>query len=228
MTISHNRLSVLVLAAATLTGCAGNPQAAVQTSPAIAGPPRSSPAAIAQARADSLRRPYTKADIHFMSAMIGHHAQAIVIARWAPDHGASPAIQRLAERIITAQRDEIGIMQSWLRDRLQPVPEATPAGMPMEMDGAVHHMLMPGMLTESQMKQLDDARGKDFDRLFLTYMIQHHKGAVTMVRELFATDGAGHDEIVFKFASDVNVDQDTEIARMELMLAAVLAGGTVQ
>ena len=80
-------------------------------------------------------------------------------------------------------------------------------------------MLMPGMLTEAQMQELDQARGPEFDRLFLTYMIQHHKGAVSMVKELFATPGAGQDETVFKFANDVSVDQTTEIARMETMLA---------
>jgi uncharacterized protein (DUF305 family) len=87
-----------------------------------------------------------------------------------------------------------------------------------------HEMLMPGMLTDAQMKQLDAARGPEFDRLFLTYMIQHHKGAVSMVKDLFGTYGAGQDEMVFKFASDVNVDQSTEIARMEKLLVSVTLG----
>jgi uncharacterized protein (DUF305 family) len=176
---------------------------------------------VAKARADSARLPYTKADIRFMSGMIGHHAQAIQLAGWVQSHGASPAIQRLAERIINAQQDEIGIMQTWLRDRRQPVPEATAGPVRMVMDGVEHEMLMPGMLTAEQMKELDRARGVEFDRLFLLGMIQHHKGAVTMVAELFSQDGAGQDEIVFKFASDVNVDQATEIVRMEQMLAAL-------
>src|SRR5438093_5265720 len=131
-------------------------------------------AAIAKAREDSARRPYTAADVHFMSGMIGHHAQAIVMAGWAPSHGASPSVRTLCERIINAQRDEIVTMQQWLRDRQQPVPEASAKGMKMVMDGVEHEMLMPGMLTEEQMKQLDAARGKDFDHLFLTFMIQHH------------------------------------------------------
>jgi uncharacterized protein (DUF305 family) len=79
-------------------------------------------------------------------------------------------------------------------------------------------MLMPGMLSDEQMKQLDQARGPEFDRLFLRFMIQHHQGAITMVDELFASPGAGQDEFVFKFASDVNADQSTEIARMQKML----------
>jgi uncharacterized protein (DUF305 family) len=176
------------------------------------------PVAIAKAKADSARYPYTAADVHFMSAMIGHHAQAIVMSRWAPTHGASPSVRTLAARIINAQQDEIASMQRWLRDRLQPVPEVPDAGMKMAMDTTGHETLMPGMLTETQMKQLDAARGPQFDRLFLRFMIQHHRGAVTMVKGLFDTYGAGQDQTVFKFASDVNTDQTTEIARMEKML----------
>jgi len=181
-------------------------------------------AAIAKAREDSTRRPYTAADVHFMTGMIGHHAQAILMAGWAPTHDASPSVRVLCERIINAQRDEIATMQQWLRDRQQPVPDANPMGMTMKMDGMEHRMLMPGMLTEEQLKQLDAARGKDFDVLFLTFMIQHHKGAVQMVKELFGSYGAAQDDLVFKFSSDVNVDQTTEIARMERMLVAIKLG----
>ena len=186
------------------------------------------PTYIAKARVDSTRLPYTDADVEFMSHMIGHHAQAIAMSRWAPTHGASAAVLRLADRIINAQQDEIATMQRWLSDRLKPVPEANPNGMKMTMNGMTHMMLMPGMLTEEQMKQLDAARGPEFDRLFLTFMIQHHRGAVSMVKDLFGTYGAGQDETVFKFASDVNVDQTTEIARMEKMLAAITLGITVE
>lgn len=175
-------------------------------------------AARERARADSLRYPYTQADIDFMSGMIHHHAQAVVMAKWAPGHGANPAVQRLCERIVNAQTDEIGLMSRWLQDRNQPVPVPNPMGMPMDMGGMQHLMSMPGMLSEAQMKELDAARGMEFDRLFLTYMIQHHKGAVTMVRDLFSHRGAGQDESVFKFASDVEVDQTTEINRMATML----------
>jgi len=178
----------------------------------------------AKARADSARLPYTAADVFFMQGMISHHAQAIVMARWAPTHGASASVRILCERIINAQTDEIALMQQWLRDRGQVVPEAKPAPMKMRMNGMEHEMLMPGMLSETQLRQLDAARDAEFDRLFLRYMIQHHSGAVSMVKELFATDGAGQDELVFKFASDVNVDQTTEIARMEEMLARVVLG----
>jgi uncharacterized protein (DUF305 family) len=222
--------TVVVIAA---SACAtARPQSQANTAaPVIAKPvinPESEAAAIAQARTDSIRRPYTAADVNFMSGMIHHHAQAIVMSRWAASHGASPAVQRLADRIINAQQDEILTMQSWLRDRRQPVPDATATGMKMNMGGMEHEMLMPGMLTDAQMKQLDAARGPEFDRLFLTYMIQHHKGAVSMVKDLFDSYGAGQDEVVFKFASDVNVDQTTEIARMEKLLVSVTLGVDTQ
>lgn len=205
--------------AACSTGTGG-----MQMSTLPSAPPGSRPAAVAQARADSARHPYTEADINFMSGMISHHAQAIVMAHWAPTHDAGPAIQTLAARIINAQQDEIATMQRWLGDRQLPVPEARATGMRMKMNGVEHDMLMPGMLTEAQMKQLDEARGREFDRLFLTFMIQHHRGAVSMVKGLFDSYGAGQDETVFKFASDVNVDQSTEIARMEKMLVFVTLG----
>jgi uncharacterized protein (DUF305 family) len=143
------------------------------------------------------------------------------MAGWAPSHGASPSIQTLCARIINAQRDEIATMQRWLGDRGLPVPEPSPGPMKMSVNGVEHEMLMPGMLTEDQMHQLDQARGPEFDRRFLTFMIQHHKGAVSMVKDLFGSYGAAQDETVFKFANDVSVDQSTEIARMEKMLAAL-------
>ena len=204
-------MNIILASALCAATCLAAPLAA-QTVP--------SAAAIARARADSLRYPYTAADVHFMSGMIGHHAQAIVMAKWAPSHGADPAVQRLAERIINAQEDEIATMQRWLGDRLQPVPDAKPMSHDMAGMAGMDHsaMMMPGMLTDAQMKELDTARGPEFDRLFLTYMIQHHKGATAMVSTLFGTTGAGQDETVFKFASDVNVDQTTEIARMQRML----------
>jgi uncharacterized protein (DUF305 family) len=222
---SRVRAIPAALAAACVVAVGSPRSASSQTAPAAAARARSDSAAIARAKADSARRPYTEADVYFMSGMIGHHAQAIVMSGWAPTHGAGPSVQRLAERIINAQQDEILTMQQWLRDRLQPVPDARASGMKMMVHGAEHEMLMPGMLTEAQMKQLDEARGPAFDRLFLTSMIQHHRGAVSMVKDLFDSYGAAQDETVFKFANDVNVDQTTEIARMERMLAAIAING---
>ena len=184
--------------------------------------------AMERARADSLRYPYTKGDIDFMSGMIHHHAQAITISRWAPSHGATASVQRLTARIINAQSDEIRLMQTWLKDRSQPVPQVDSAGnVSMGAHSMAGHdmasmpgmpMMMPGMLTAAQMKELDAARGTEFDRLFLTFMMQHHRGAITMVHTLFASPGAGQDETVFKFANDVEVDQGTEIKRMLTMM----------
>jgi uncharacterized protein (DUF305 family) len=166
------------------------------------------------------RYPYTAADVAFMTGMIGHHAQAIVMAKWAPTHGADKSIKILCERIINAQQDEITLMQQWLRDRNQPVPAAEPMQMApgMTMAGMAEPALMPGMLTPAQMTTLEKSRGHTFDSLFLVDMIQHHTGAVEMVTRLFNTPGAGQDEGIFKLASDVNVDQTTEINRMTLML----------
>ena len=171
--------------------------------------------------------PYSDADVAFMSGMIPHHAQAVIMAGWAPSHGARKDVAVLCERIVVAQRDEIVTMQNWLRDRGQPVPDATSTHHVMKMDGMEHDMLMPGMLTDEEMAALDRARGPEFDRLFLKGMIKHHQGAIDMVNVLFTSYGAAQDELVFKFASDVQVDQRTEIARMERMLAAQTLGITL-
>ena len=158
---------------------------------------------------------YTAADVVFMSRMIGHHSQAIEMSHLAETHASSNSIRTLAARIINAQQDEIATMRNWLRDRGQPVPEVHPTSHGM-------HDMMPGMLSPEQMAQLEAAQGRDFEALFLTFMIQHHRGAVEMVRELFSHPGGGEEEAVFKFASDVNVDQNTEIARMQRMLADLI------
>ncbi|HVX40781.1 MAG TPA: DUF305 domain-containing protein [Gemmatimonadaceae bacterium] len=227
MSRAHAAAVAALVAAAVLTPARG---AAAQGAPPAASKPTAAAieqgeaAAIARARADSAQYPYTAADIQFMTGMISHHAQAIVMAKWAPTHGASPTIRTLCARIINAQTDEIAIMQTWLRDRNQPVPDAKPMPMKMMMNGVEHEMLMPGMLSDEQMRQLDAARGPEFDRLFLTFMIQHHTGAVAMVKDLFDTYGAAQDNLVFKLASDINVDQTTEIARMQRMLAFMKLG----
>jgi uncharacterized protein (DUF305 family) len=162
--------------------------------------------------------PYTDADVDFMAGMIPHHAQAVVMAGWAPSHGARADVAILCERIVVAQRDEIAMMQTWLGDRGQFVPDATSTRHRMKMNGVEHDMLMPGMLTDEEMAALDRARGPEFDRLFLVGMIKHHQGAIDMVDVLFKAYGAAQDETVFRFASDVYADQSTEIDRMNKML----------
>ena len=191
--------------------------------------------ALYRARQDSARMRFTDADVAFVTGMISHHAQALVMSELAPTHGASPSVETLAARIINSQRDEIALMQRWLADRGQPVPRvkidglnltiesdaaAGDAGHDAHVADAAHEHHMPGMLTRVQLEELAAAFGPRFDRLFLTYMIQHHGGAVTMVDDLFAVDGAGRDGAVFKLASDVQVDQITEIERMAQMLDA--------
>lgn len=181
--------------------------------------------ALYEARQDSARMRFTPADVDFMTGMIAHHAQALVMSRLAPAQGASPAVQTLAARIINAQKDEIASMQRWLADRGQPVPEVQIDGLALTIHGvAEHHLHMPGMLSRDQLEELAAARGVRFDRLFLRAMIQHHRGAVTMVHALFDTAGAAQDEAAFKLASDIQVDQLTEIARMERMLETMAAG----
>ena len=205
-----------------LAACSANPEPT--TTPAPAGDQSAAEIErLYNARQDSARNRFSPADVQFMHGMIAHHAQAISMSLLAPARGASSAIQTLAGRVINAQKDEISVMQQWLRDRKQPVPELHIEGTSVMVHGPDHSMTMPGMLTAEQMKQLEQARGADFDRTFLTLMIQHHKGAVTMVRELFNTHGAMQEEAIFKLANDVQVDQITEIDRMEKMLAALRA-----
>jgi uncharacterized protein (DUF305 family) len=198
-----NRPIALVLVLATLSACAKHqPPPSNTVTPAVS--------------TTSTQKNYTPADVHFVAGMIGHHAQAIQMAGWAPSHGASPSVRVLCERIVVAQNDEIVFAQRWLREHGEYVPPADPRGHIMQ--GMDHPMLMPGMLTPEQMARLDAARGPEFDRLFLTFMIQHHQGAITMVQQLLAVPGAAQDGPIFRFASDVNVDQTTEINRMNLML----------
>ncbi len=211
--------SLLLIAAASLSACAPRTRAAQTPAPL-------DPAA--QVRADSLRLPYNEADITFMTEMVGHHAQAILISRWAPTHGADTSIRILAARIINAQMDDIALMRRWLADRNKPLPSVTPDGVftpaPADTSGehAGHdmghdHSMMAGMLTPEQLVELDAARGEEFSILFLQRMINHHRGAVTMVQSLIRDRGA-IDETVFRFAADVEVDQSTEIRRMLQML----------
>jgi uncharacterized protein (DUF305 family) len=176
-------------------------------------------AAVAHSNIDSAQLVYTAADVFFMTGMIGHHAQAVLMAGWAPSHGASKSLQALCERIAVGQTDEIVLMKRWLSDRHEPVPDGD-ASMDM-MPGMDETHLMPGMLTADELNQLDHSKGTEFDRLFLTFMIKHHQGAITMVNTLFGSQGAGEEETIFRFASNVYADQTTEIDRMSKMLAAL-------
>lgn len=211
--------SAVCVVVAALAACARTPAPAAPAPRSTATATATVAAAAATPAATG--RPITAADIRFMSGMIGHHAQAVMIAGWAPSHGANPSIQTLAARIIVSQNDEIRFMQNWLRDHGQPIPAVDTAHAHMAMPGMDHGEMMPGMLTSEQLAQLDAARGKEFDRLFLTFMMQHHRGAITMVNQLIGTPGAAQDDVMFKYISDVNADQSTEIDRMATMLLSL-------
>lgn len=160
------------------------------------------------------------ADAHFMSGMIVHHEQAVLIAGWAPTHNAGPAVATLCKRIAISQRDEIALMERWLREHGQPLPD-TAWVFDYTGPAMAHATLMAGMLTADQLTQLDSAGGPEFDRLFLVFMMQHHRGALTMVERLFNTPGAAQDNFVFQFASEINAGQTVEIDRMSRMLEAL-------
>jgi uncharacterized protein (DUF305 family) len=190
---------------------------AVQTAPP---PPKADP----PARPDLVRGPYNEADIEFMTGMIPHHAQAVIMAGWAESHRASPEVRVFCERIVVAQSDEITFMRNWLRDRGQFVPAANATHHKMKHGDAEHEMLMPGMLSPEEMAALDKARGAEWDRLFLVGMIKHHEGALKMVDDLFESYGAVQDDEMFKFASDIYADQTTEIDFMRRMLEGFKPG----
>ena len=240
------------------------------------------------ARQDSAKMQFTQQDVDFMTGMIGHHAQALIMSSMASVNNASPSIVILTKRIINAQKDEIGIMQRWLHERNQSVPQVIIEGLQliikpgnepslvfdsaqvahavkhfnkhgsymdfthyqlvhgndMNHDGMDHstmgqsegemnhedmnhagmqdHSGMPGMLTQDQLEELALAKGTEFDRLFLTYMIQHHTGAIIMVKDLVETDGAAQELQIGELAGEINVDQKTEIERMRLMLMEIV------
>jgi uncharacterized protein (DUF305 family) len=208
--------SVLSIVSVLMTGLVA---ASCRTASVGSGPPIVQPGApgeptrvISVEKAVDLSRvEHTAADVRFMQGMIGHHAQALEMTALLPSRTSRQDMKLLGQRIEVSQADEIKMMQTWLKDRGQSVP-----------DVHAHHAhgatLMPGMLTPEEMKRLADANGVEFDRLFLEFMIKHHEGALIMVRELFDTNGAGQESEVFAFVSDVEADQQMEIDRMNAML----------
>jgi uncharacterized protein (DUF305 family) len=192
------------------TSSAADPPPIVQ--PGAPGQP--SRVITAEAAADVSKVDYIDTDIKFMQGMIGHHAQAIEMVTFIPTHTHRREMVLLGQRIDISQTDEIKMMQEWLRARGQQVPALNA----MHAHGAT---IMPGMLTEEEMARLARANGDEFDRLFLEGMIKHHEGAITMVKELFATPGAGQDVSVFSFANDVDIDQRMEIQRMGALLDVI-------
>lgn len=181
------------------------------------------------------------ADVDFMQGMIVHHAQAVEMTAMIPSHTRNEALHSLGARISSSQSDEIKFMKRWLAARGEPISTgmAKMPGMDMshetsqetshESSPETSHetskatsqegmALMPGMLTPRQMEALRKAKGAEFDHLFLVGMIQHHNGALTMVKDLFDTAGAGQDAELFNFATDADNTQRAEIRIMENML----------
>jgi uncharacterized protein (DUF305 family) len=214
---SRHRLSRAIVLASLLSLPVYSQQAPVVVQPGAPGQPtRELPASTRPTLP-----PTSAADVQFMQHMIVHHAQAVEMTALIDSHTENKELRSLGARISRSQADEIKFMKRWLTARGQPtaapmhnMPGHNMAGMDMPN----HEMLMPGMLTAKQMDALKKAKGAEFDRLFLTGMIQHHNGALLMVKDLFDTAGAGQDAELFNFVTDVDSGQRAEIRIMQTML----------
>lgn len=201
-------VTALVLLAVDPGLCSASPQTPRIVQPGAPGQPSREITAAEATDTTGVR--HTAADVRFMQGMIAHHAQALEMVALAGTHSRSERLKQLALRIEVSQADEVQMMRQWLGRRGEPLPDRHGHGRA--------HVAMPGMLTADQMSRLAAARGPAFDRLFLEGMIQHHQGALTMVKELFRSPGGGQEPEMFDFASEVEADQAMEIARMRAML----------
>ena len=169
---------------------------------------------------------YTDADVAFLQGMIHHHAQALEMAELVPNRTGRDDLPLFAERLAISQEDEIAQMQRWLEERGEEVPQV---GEDADHDDHAEQAgLMPGMLTLEQMSDLAYASGTEFDRLFLESMQRHHEGALQMVADLFASDGAGEEPQVFALANHIVSDQQIELARIASLLAEIDGGEALQ
>ncbi len=215
-----------LVAASTLAGLFALPVCAQQADP---GPPvvvqPGAPGQPTRTLPPSTRAtlpPRSPADVQFMQGMIMHHAQAVEMTALIESHTQNKDLRLLGARISHSQSEEIKFMQRWLAARGEPLSLAMPE-MP-GMDMLRQPMLMPGMLTPKQMEALKKAKGAEFDQLFLTGMIQHHNGALIMVKDLFDTAGSGQDAELFNFTTDIDSGQRAEIRIMQNMLKEKLSG----
>ena len=215
-------LCVMLLAAGVSPGFFASPARAQQTdsatTPAVVQP--GAPGKPSKALPTSTKAtlsPRSQADVEFMQGMIMHHSQAVEMTALIPSHTENKELRSLGARISSSQSDEIKFMQRWLAVRGEPVSLPMP-GMPDMKSSGQPMALMPGMLTPEQMESLRKAKGAEFDRLFLAGMIQHHNGALIMVKDLFDTAGAGQDADIFNFATDADNTQRAEIKIMQAML----------
>lgn len=209
-----HRVAAILLTVVVTTAGASCRTAGVEPRPQIVQPgaPGESSRVITTEQAVDLSQvQHTAADVRFMQGMIGHHAQALEMTALLPSRTSREDMRLLARRIELSQADEIKMMQGWLKDRGQEAPG-------LHAHHAHGATLMPGMLTAEEMGRLAEAKGAEFDRLFLEFMIKHHDGALIMVKDLFSNAGAGQESEIFAFLSDVEADQQMEIDRMGAML----------
>ena len=212
------RVAACLCALAALVCVFSVPVCAQQTAPVVVQPGApGKPTRALPSTTKATLPPASPADVQFMQGMIMHHAQAVEMTALIESHTDSREVKSLGARISRSQADEIKFMKRWLASRGQPVSE-TMSDMSHSHMSHDHMALMPGMLTREQMEALRKASGQEFDRLFLTGMIQHHGGALTMVKDLFDTAGAGQDAELFNFATDVDSGQRAEIRIMQNML----------
>lgn len=210
--------SMLIVASALAGGATAWPRQGDQRKPVVVQPGApGTPSRTLPASTKGMLPPLSLADVEFMQGMIIHHAQAVEMTALIASHTENTELRLLGTRISRSQSDEIRFMQRWLTARGQSVSllASTMAGMDMSHGAKT---LMPGMLSLKQMDSLRKAKGVEFDRLFLTGMIQHHNGALTMVKDLFDTAGAGQDAELFDFATDADNTQLAEIKIMQAML----------
>lgn len=217
MRVSRHRDLVLLTATALAAAPACAPTSTGQGAAAVPAAPQNTSAAPA----------HTDADVEFVRHMIMHHAQALDMAALVSDRAENDVIRLLAERIEVSQRDEIAMMEQWLRNRGAQAGMDHPAGHAGSGEHAGMHArhhpagggtMMPGMMTPEEMANLAAATGMAFDRLFLESMIRHHEGALVMVAELFSTPGAGQEPEIYQLASEIDSDQRMEIERMRRLL----------
>jgi len=227
MALCITRISLALL---VVTAAAGQQGKSTDTAPLVQpGAPGQKSKTVTVASAGTPYHGPTDADTSFMQGMIMHHSQAVEMVELLRTRGESKDLQAFGDRIAISQTDEIKFMKQWLEDRGKPISMPMKHDMKgmegmdmkgMDMKGMDMSMpMMPGMLSPQQMKDLEAAKGAAFDHLFLTGMIQHHTGALTMVEELYNTPGAGQDVILYDFATDVDNTQRAEIRIMQAMLA---------
>jgi uncharacterized protein (DUF305 family) len=215
--VSH-RLQPAALLLAGLLSAHASAQAAPPTAPVVVQPGApGDPSRTLPASTHATLPPLSHADVEFMQGMIMHHSQAVEMTALIQSHTTNKDVRSIGARISSSQSDEIKFMQRWLAARGEPTSMSMPGMAGMDMSGKAMPP-MPGMLTTPQMAALRKARGAEFDRLFLTGMMQHHGGALIMVKDLVNSPGAAQDAELFNFATDVDNGQRAEIRIMQSML----------